>query len=123
MKKISTGAAILAAAGCALAITAPAAQAAPYNYGAIALSTSTGLIGYSYDYPDSSSAKARAVRSCGAGDCEVVVWFANGCGAVAYSNSTGNYSWGYAGSRRSARSVIVVSKRLSGHERRSTSMA
>ncbi|QIS05083.1 DUF4189 domain-containing protein [Nocardia brasiliensis] len=107
VKKFLTGAAVIAATGCALAISAPAAQAKPYNYGAIALSTSTGLIGYSYDYPDSSSAQARAVRSCGARDCETVVWFANGCGAVAYSNRTGNYSWAYAASRRSAQSKAL----------------
>ncbi|WP_405165777.1 DUF4189 domain-containing protein [Nocardia sp. NBC_01499] len=102
MKKFVTGAAIAAAASCALAISAPAAQAKAYNYGAIALSTSTGLIGYSYDYPDSAGAQARAVRGCGAGDCATVVWFANGCGAVAYSRHSGAYSWGYAASRAGA---------------------
>ncbi|WP_159080625.1 DUF4189 domain-containing protein [Nocardia suismassiliense] len=107
VKKFVTGAAVVAAASCALAISAPTAQAKAYNYGAIALSTSTGLIGYSYDYPDSSSAQARAVRSCGASDCETVVWFANGCGAVSYSNRTGNYSWAYAASRGRAQSKAL----------------
>lgn len=107
VKKFVTGAAIVAAASCALAISAPAAHAKAYNYGAIALSTSTGLIGYSYDYPDSAAAQARAVRSCGAGDCESVVWFANGCGAVAYSNRSGAYSWAYAASRGRAQSKAL----------------
>ncbi|WP_167837553.1 DUF4189 domain-containing protein [Nocardia altamirensis] len=107
VKKFVSGAAVLVAAGCALAFSAPAAQAAPYNYGAIALSTSTGLIGYSYDYPDSAAAQSRAVRQCGAGDCQSVVWFANGCGAVAYSSRTGTYSWSYAASRSRAQSKAL----------------
>ncbi|MGQ4597618.1 DUF4189 domain-containing protein [Nocardia sp. R6R-6] len=108
MKKFATGVAALAAAGTALAVSAPAAHAYTDNYGAIALSTSTGLIGYSYDYPDSASARRRAVSSCGVGDCSTVVWFRNGCGAVAYSSGTGTWSWGYASSRRSAQGQALL---------------
>ncbi|MGO4613445.1 DUF4189 domain-containing protein [Nocardia sp. 2YAB30] len=104
MKKLATGVAMLAAAGTALSVSAPAAHAYTNNYGAIALSTSTGLIGYSYDYPDSAAAKRRAISSCGAADCSSVLWFANGCGAVAYSGDNGTWSWAYASSRRAAQS-------------------
>ncbi|WP_280253360.1 DUF4189 domain-containing protein [Nocardia abscessus] len=107
MKKFATGVAALAAVGSALAVSTPTAHAYTNNYGAIALSTSTGLIGYSYDYPTSSAAQQRAVSSCGAADCESVVWFRNGCGAVAYSSGSGSWSWGYASSRRSAQSQAL----------------
>ncbi|WP_330229538.1 DUF4189 domain-containing protein [Nocardia sp. NBC_00508] len=108
MKKFATGVAALAAAGTVLAVSAPAANAYTNNYGAIALSTSTGLIGYSYDYPDSASAQRRAVSSCGAADCSTVVWFRNGCGAVAYSSNSGSWSWGYASSRRAAQGQALA---------------
>lgn len=108
MKKVATGVAALAAVGAALAVSAPAANAYTNNYGAIALSTSTGLIGYSYDYPNSAAAEQRAVNSCGAADCQSVVWFRNGCGAVAYSSDTGTWSWGYASSRRSAQGQALA---------------
>ncbi|MEU7767399.1 DUF4189 domain-containing protein [Nocardia sp. NPDC049190] len=104
MQKFATCLVVLAAAGIISSVHSPAAYARTSNYGAIALSTSTGSIGYSYDYPDSAAAQRRAVSSCGASDCSSVVWFANGCGAVAYSADTGTWSWGYAASRRAAQS-------------------
>ncbi|WP_225726442.1 MULTISPECIES: DUF4189 domain-containing protein [unclassified Nocardia] len=103
MRKFVTGAAaMVAAAGATLAVSAPQANAAGYYYGAIAISYSTGYIGYSYDYADSGTAESRAVSQCGQADCQAVEWFANGCGAVAYSRSTGTWSWGYAASRLGA---------------------
>lgn len=100
VKKFATGAAAaVVAAGAALSISAPHAHAATYYYGAIAISTRTGNIGYTYDQPSSGVAQTRAVAVCGAGDCRSVVWFANACGAVAYSRSSGTWSWAYAGSR------------------------
>lgn len=103
MKKL-VGSAVIAAA---MATCAATASASGPNYGAIALSSSTGLIGYSYDYTELAGAKARALRGCGAADCELVVWFANGCGAVAYSGRTRTYSWAFATSRGRAQSQAL----------------
>lgn len=60
------------------------------NYGSIALNTSTGTFGRSWDYDSYAQADAAAVGACGAG-CRVVVNFVNGCGAVSSSPSY----WGY----------------------------
>ncbi|WP_067656158.1 DUF4189 domain-containing protein [Nocardia harenae] len=107
MKKFVSGVAVAAAVGSALTLGAPSAQAARSYYGAIALSPATGLIGYSYDYADVDQATARALSSCGAADCQSLVWFANGCGAVAYSERTSTWSWAYGASRRSAQSLAL----------------
>lgn len=104
VKKFLSGVVVAAAVGSALTLGAPSAQAARYYYGAIALSPSTGLIGYSYDYPDVDAAESRALDQCGVNDCQSLVWFANGCGAVAYSQRTGTWSWAYGASRRTAQS-------------------
>lgn len=108
LKKIVTGAAVMvAAAGSLLVGTAAPASAQSLNFGAIALSVSTGKIGYSYDYTDSASAQSAAVDQCTYNDCKVVARFANGCGAVAYSNNEGYYTFGAASSRSAAKSQAL----------------
>ncbi|MFE2996179.1 DUF4189 domain-containing protein [Nocardia sp. NPDC059246] len=109
MKKIVSGAAVMvAAAGSLLAATAAPANAyQDYYYGAIALSPSTGHIGYSYDYSDSPSAQNAAMSSCPQADCHIVARFANGCGAIAYSSRDGYYTFGAASSRSAAKSQAL----------------
>jgi hypothetical protein len=68
-------------------------------YGAIARSQSTGSHGYSYDYATRNAAETRALRECesysGTGDCQVLVWFSNGCGALAEANNgAAGSGWG-----------------------------
>ena len=63
------------------------------NYGAIAYSPSKGLYGYSYDYSSLQGAKYGAISRCHADDCKIVVWFKNGCGALA--TGTGGYGSGW----------------------------
>ena len=58
-------------------------QTSADRYGAIALSDTTGRWGSSYDLATQASAEEAALRYCNADDCQVVVWFANTCGAVA----------------------------------------
>ncbi|WP_405138978.1 DUF4189 domain-containing protein [Nocardia sp. NBC_01388] len=107
MKKIVSGAAMMvAAAGSLLVSTAAPAGASTDNFGAIALSPSTGHIGYSYDYSDRGSAQDGAMSSCSFNDCRVVATFANGCGAVAYS-PRGYYTYGADYSRSSARTQAL----------------
>ncbi|MGK7890800.1 MAG: DUF4189 domain-containing protein [Leptolyngbyaceae cyanobacterium] len=81
-----------------IAISSQRANAQDY-YGAIARSPSTWAHGYSYDYANQRAAETRALRECesqsGTGDCEVMVWFRNACGALAEaSNGAAGSGWG-----------------------------
>ena len=60
-------------------------------YGAIAYSTGSGAVGYSYDYGSRYAAEARALNECGGG-CFIATWFRNACGALA----VGPRGWGAA---------------------------
>jgi hypothetical protein len=53
------------------------------GYGSIAYSSSTGASGISYNYATRSEADASAIGYCAKGDCAVVAWFQNSCGAIA----------------------------------------
>ncbi|WP_405492049.1 DUF4189 domain-containing protein [Nocardia sp. NBC_00511] len=109
MKKIVSGAAVLVAAAGSLLVgtAAPANAYQDYNYGAIALSVSTGRIGYSYDFSDSPSAQTSAMDHCSYGDCQIVARFTNGCGAIAYSHRDGYYTFGAASSRTAAKNQAL----------------
>ncbi|RMF21184.1 MAG: DUF4189 domain-containing protein [Cyanobacteria bacterium J083] len=68
-------------------------------YGAIAYSPSTRSHGYSYDYSTQQAAQNRALRECesysGKGDCRILVWFKNACGALAQAdNGAAGSGWG-----------------------------
>ncbi|MEN9243431.1 MAG: DUF4189 domain-containing protein, partial [Gloeomargarita sp. DG02_5_bins_242] len=54
-------------------------------FGAIALGKNSSRFGYSYDWKTPSQASQRALQECGSPDCQVVVSFNGGCGAVAES--------------------------------------
>ncbi|MEC3914780.1 DUF4189 domain-containing protein [Nocardia sp. CDC160] len=109
MKKIVSGAAVMVAAAGSLLVgtAAPANAYQDYYFGAIALSVSTGHIGYSYDYDDSPSAQNAAMSSCTYNDCKIVAKFANGCGAIAYSSRSGYYTFGAASSRIAAKNQAL----------------
>ncbi|MEU0545336.1 DUF4189 domain-containing protein [Nocardia sp. NPDC005978] len=109
MKKIVSGAAVMVATiGSLLAgTTAPATAQYAQNYGAIALSPSTGRIGYSADYGNTNAAQDGAMSECSYNDCRVVAWFSNGCGAVAYSSRTRMYTYGANSSRAAARTQAL----------------
>lgn len=91
--------AALASLPIAFSIASQKAQAQDY-YGAIAYSASTGGHGFSYDYANRAAAETKALRECenysGGGDCTVLIWFQNACGALATAPS-GAYGsgWGY----------------------------
>lgn len=78
------------------------------DWGALALSTSTGAWGTSYNYDDEEEARERAMRECrkNARDCKVFKTFENTCVAVA-GDSAGNFgwSWGYTSSERRRRAI------------------
>ena len=94
-------------AGAVLAVAAGPADAAAYNYGAIAISRQTGSSGYSYNYSSAAAAEAQAVSNCGVADCQAVVWFANGCGAVAQATDQ-SWGWGWGSSLYTAESYALA---------------
>lgn len=64
------------------------------SFGAIAYSNTSGGYGYSYGYSSRGAAEQRALGECrsrGGRNCQVVMWFANQCAALATGNS---YGWG-----------------------------
>lgn len=68
------------------------------NFGAIAYSPAASSHGYSYNYATQWAAENRALQECerysGMGDCRIIVWFKNGCGALAEGNGGYGSGWG-----------------------------
>jgi len=84
-----------AIAGAVFALTTGTANAATDYWAAIAISPSTGNVGYTYNSASSGGAASGAVHKCGASDCQAVVRVINGCAAVAQAPD-GSWGWGYA---------------------------
>ena len=76
-------AAVLTAAGTVAEAKAPAKTQAKGPHGAIAINRASNAVGYAYDFKTANDAKREALRQCGEKQCEVVVTFHRGCGAVA----------------------------------------
>ena len=80
----------------AVAATFSTGTAMAAQFGAIAYSTGTGSHGFSYDYPSRRAAERAALGNCAAyaGDCQVVVYFYNACGALAVGRHLGyGFAW------------------------------
>lgn len=94
----------------------PVALAQNY-YGAIAYSEQTGSHGYSYDYSSQRGAESSAVGECEryskSGDCQVLIWFRNACGALATA-SNGAYGSGWGVNRGVAEQYALQSCGSSG---------
>ncbi len=82
------------------------------NFGAVAVSQSTGAYANSYKWPNRTIAEREARARCesqsgGKGDCVVGVWFKNACAALAMSPAR---SWGAAWgeSARMAKSAALA---------------
>ncbi|WP_245721984.1 DUF4189 domain-containing protein [Nocardia crassostreae] len=102
---ITTITATVAAVG-ALA-TAGLAQAAPRYYGTIALSQLKGTAVATTD--DSKvGADAAAIKDCASYDCDIVLRFDDGCGAIA-RGADGKWGWADAGSRAEAEQIAIAS--------------
>jgi serine/threonine protein kinase len=77
----------------------PASPGGVDRYGAIAYNRWDGSYGYSYNFSTQEEAEARAIQECERVSqekiCEVLVWFRNGCGALARDgrNNAGS-GWG-----------------------------
>jgi hypothetical protein len=103
MSRLQVSAALAVAAF--FALFGSAARAADDNFGAIAFSSGTGATGYSYDYDSRDDAEERALQECGPG-CKVVLWFKNGCGALAVGEGNGSGT-GWAASRTEAENLAI----------------
>ena len=101
-------AALLVAAGLfgGTGITAPTAGA--LGWGAIAISPTTGRVGYSQGLNSAIEAEQAAVGLCKARDCRAVVNFTNACGAVAQAFNT-SWGWGWDHSSIGAQNKALIS--------------
>ena len=79
----------------ALAFLSQSCLAADY-FGAIAYSPSSGAHGWAKDHQSRRAAEHAAVSACSkhAEDCRSVMWFKNGCGALAVSGKAYGWGWG-----------------------------
>jgi len=88
------------------------AQEWPDAYGAMAYSPGTGAYGYVYDLGSRSEAESGALAQCAGrtsgGDCKVLLWFKNSCGAIATATN-GAYGSGWGESRALAEQNAVTS--------------
>lgn len=107
IRVISKVATITGVTGVALAaqLFGAIAASAEDMYGAIATSDETGSWGYAYNYTSRAQAEAAALQQCGEAGCQVEVWFANACGAVAKDGR--NVGWGWAESRAEAEAKAI----------------
>lgn len=66
------------------------------KYGAIAYSNSTTAHAWAKDYSSRDAAEAAAIANCSkhANDCRAVLWFMNGCGALAMGKGGPGWGWG-----------------------------
>jgi hypothetical protein len=99
-RRALAGAVVCAALVC---LGAAPAGAAPARYGAIAVDRAAGARGVSWDYPSRAAAERRAVAECARAGCRPVVWFRDGCGAVATDGP--RLAWGVAPTRARARAL------------------
>ena len=65
-------------------------------FGAIAYSPRTGADGWAKDHPSQGAAERAALAACSASadDCRGILWFKNGCGALAVSSKVYGWGWG-----------------------------
>lgn len=79
--RVSRRLASAAAVAAVMSIPYAAPAVASADYGAIAINPRTGAWGVSHSYSTLSAARRRAEREC-RGNCRILVWTRNRCGAV-----------------------------------------
>ncbi|MCE5289153.1 MAG: DUF4189 domain-containing protein [Nocardiaceae bacterium] len=92
-KVIARSGLVTLAVGVVVAATPGIAGASVTYFGAIAVSPSTSGTGSSYDWSSYAEADLAAKTVCGFTDCQIVLSFSNGCGALAQA---ANGAWGWA---------------------------
>src|SRR3954470_17862413 len=88
-------------------ITAPTAGA--LGWGAIAISPTTGTVGYSKGLNSALEAEQAAVGLCKTRDCRAVVNFTKACGAVAQSIQNTSWGWGWDHTNTGAQNKALIS--------------
>lgn len=71
-------------------------------YGAFAVSTATGDVGWAINSSTQSGAESLARSKCGASSCAGVLWFRNACGALAQSQNDSSWGWAWSTTRQEA---------------------
>ncbi|WP_336793266.1 DUF4189 domain-containing protein [Gordonia malaquae] len=83
--------------------TPPTTSTSSYTYyGAIAMSTSTGDVGYSINNRTQAEADSAALSQCSASSCTTVLRFWNACGSIAQSQANLYWGWGWSTTRQGA---------------------
>ena len=93
-----------------------AASSAQEHYGAIAYSDRTRSHGWSKDYPSRAAAEKAAIAGCAkhADDCRAVLWFKNGCGALATGPRSGvGWDWAEDQTMADRRAISTCSQQSS----------
>jgi len=90
---------VLAAPGSGGSGSSGKAPAVQNKYGAIAFNKATRRHGYAFNQSTRAAAESRALAECGKG-CTPMMWFANGCGALAVGRT--RYGAGSADARLTA---------------------
>lgn len=82
------------------------------QFGAIAYSTATSANGWAKDHASRQAAERAAVKGCSqhARDCKAVLWFKNGCGALAISAKAYGWGWGTTQKLADAEAIKACSK-------------
>lgn len=91
---------------------AGAAGAADY-FGAIAYSAKTRQYGWANNHPSRDAAEQAALPVCrkGADDCRIVVWFRNGCGALAAGTRSYGANWAEDKAAAEKKAIAACAKR------------
>jgi serine/threonine-protein kinase len=99
-----------------VALLFPALALAEDYFGAIAYSPRTGADGWAKDHPSRRAAERAALSGCRehAEDCRAVVWFKNGCGALAISAKVYGWGWGTTQALADAEAMRACGKHASG---------
>lgn len=108
----------LASALASVALVAPA-LASPF-YGAFAYSRSTGKYGYAFNYSIRELAESEALIACESnarqGDCQLLFWFGNGCGALVRDGPSTRLGTGWGDTPNQANARALQDCAASGGE-------
>lgn len=104
---LARSAALTAAAAATLALTVAGSANAASQYGTLALSKLNGSAVAATDHTSRVTADAAAIRDCAVYDCQIVLRFHDGCGAIA-RGADGTFGWAAAPSRAEAEGAAVA---------------
>jgi hypothetical protein len=99
-----------------LAFILPSVALAADYFGAIAYSPRSGADGWAKDHPSRKAAETAALSACNkhAKDCRAVLWFKNGCGAIAVSAKAYGWGWGTTQGLADTEAIKACSKHAKG---------